>query len=356
MIPKITASQFLVDTNWAYAYGIPTIFGNIRSSPQDFLVREAFDVKPTGSGEHVLLKISKTSLTTNEVARAIARHAKVKLSNVGFAGMKDRNAVCEQWFSVHLVGKTEPDWSTLQTDKLRILLASRHARKLNRGSHKGNAFEIVLRDLEGDRRQFIERLQTIKQSGVPNYYGEQRFVYEGKNVELAIKMFSGEIKVRDRYRRGIYLSAARSFLFNKVLANRIEADSWNRLLQGDVANLDGSRSQFSVDESTEELVERQGVLDIHPTGPLWGRGRLASHASVLELEHAVTGDFEAICAGLEQAGLKQERRPLRLRVTNLEYEWIGNDALQLKFSLQRGAYATSVLRESLGYARRDSHL
>lgn len=308
---------------------------------------------PSGSGEHVLLKVSKTSLTTNEAARAIARHAKVKISNVGFGGMKDRNAVCEQWFSIHLMGNTEPDWSALQSDKLRILSANRHARKLKRGSHRGNAFEIMLRRLDGDRQHLVERLEIIKQSGVPNYFGEQRFGREGKNVDLAIKMFACEIKVRDRYRRGIYLSAARSFLFNEVLATRIEQRSWSTLLQGDVATLDGSRSQFSVDEITEDLVNRQEVLDIHPSGPLWGRGSPGSQGSVLELEQLVTRDYGVICEGLEQAGLKQERRPLRLKVSNLEYEWIENDALQLKFSLQRGAYATSVLRECLGYARRD---
>ena len=350
MISKITASQLVVDTNWPYAYGQPTVFGYIRSSPQDFLVKEKFDVIPSGSGEHVLLKVAKTSLTTNEVAHIIARHANVKISNVGFAGMKDRNAVCEQWFSVHLVGKPEPDWSDMQSNNLRVLLHHRHARKLKRGSHKGNSFEIVLSHLLGETRLVDERLETIGRIGVPNYFGEQRFGRDGQNVVSATKMFSGVIKVRDRYKRGVYLSAARSFLFNELLAKRVKDSSWNVLLEGDVANLDGSKSHFSFDKVTQDLLSRQEALDIHPTGPLWGRGSPGTLGRVLDLEQTCNAGFEIVCDGLAQAGLKHERRPLRLKVESLEHEWISENSLKLKFSLPRGAYATSVLRECLVYS------
>lgn len=143
------------------------------------------------------------------------------------------------------------------------------------------------------------------------------------------------------------LSAARSELFNRVLAARVEAGNWDAALDGEVWMLDGSRSVFGPEPLTPELQARLHAFDIHPSGPLWGEGELRSADAARELElAALAGDTASrLRAGLERAGLKQERRALRLRPTELAWDWRGDDALELRFALPPGCYATTLLRE-----------
>jgi len=326
----------------AYALGKPEASGVIRSQPEDFQVDEDLGFELTGEGEHACLHIRKRNANTDFIAKQIARLAGVKNMDVSYAGLKDRNAVTTQWFSIYLSSKPEPDWTQLNCDEVEVIAVKRHNRKLRRGSLKGNHFKLVVRELQGDTSLLEQRLQTISNSGVPNYFGEQRFGRD--NLAKATGLFNAEFKVKDRNKRSMYLSAARSAIFNEVLSKRVAAASWNQAVEGDLMMLDGSHSVFSVETVDDEIKRRIAEFDIHPTGSLWGRGRLATAAAAQQLEQQCADSFALFCDGLEKAGMKQERRALRLPVSNLEWQ-LDDNSLSLSFFLSSGSYATSVLRE-----------
>lgn len=326
-----------------HAYGAPPVRGVIRREPDDFRVDEELGFTPSGAGEHVLLHIRKRGLNTDDVTRLLARHAGVALRDVSYAGLKDRHAVTSQWFSVTLPGKAAPDWSALNGERVTVLAAARHARKLRRGALTGNRFTLLVRELDGDVAALVERLRQVAAEGVPNYFGDQRFGRD--NVERARRMLAGRLRVRDRFERGIYLSALRSLLFNAVLARRVADGSWRQALAGDALVLAGSRSFFVADDIDEALRARVAAHDVHPSGPLWGEGELASRAAARQLEEEALQAYRADAEALARSGLAMERRPLRLRPQALEFDCSEPGCLRIGFGLGAGGYATVVLRE-----------
>ncbi|WP_313917023.1 tRNA pseudouridine(13) synthase TruD [Tahibacter sp.] len=329
-------------SHWPYALGGPPLSARLRAQPEDFFVDEDLGFAPDGSGEHVFLRVEKRGANTEWVARALARFAGVAPEVVSFAGLKDRHAVTRQTFSVPVPLKRELDWSTLASDEFRVLEARRHGRKLKRGALKRNRFRILLRDVSGDRDATQQRLAGMAARGVPNYFGEQRFGRDGDNAARAQAMFDG--RRVPRHERGMLLSAARAQIFNAVLARRVEQDSWDRSLDGEVWMLDGSHSIFGPEALTAELESRLQRGDIHTTGVLWGEGSLRSGATVAALEQAVAEAHAGLAQGLAAAGLAQERRSLRLFAQELAWHWDA-DTLQLEFALPAGCYATTLLRE-----------
>lgn len=327
------------------AHGDAVLRARMRVAPEDFFVEELPGFEPSGSGEHLLLTIEKRGMNTAFAAKRIAQWARVPELAVSYAGLKDRHALTRQRFSVHLPKKIAPDLAALESSELRVLDHAWHARKLPRGALAGNRFVLVLREVEGDRTAIDQRLQAIARRGVPNYFGEQRFGRDAGNVAQALAMFAGR-RVR-REERALLLSAARSELFNRVLAARVLAGNWDGPLAGEVWSLDGSRSVFGPEPFTDELARRLAAFDIHPSGPLWGRGELRTRdeAAVLERQALEGDDAAALRDGLEHAGLAQERRALRLRPADLEWHWPAPAVLQLSFVLPPGAYATVVLAE-----------
>lgn len=327
------------------AHGAQMISARIREQPEDFFVEELPGFEPSGAGEHLLLTVEKRGMNTAFAARVLAQWAGVDESAIGYAGLKDRHAVTRQRFTVWLPKKVAPELATLQVDGLRVLDHAWHARKLPRGALAGNRFVLRLRAVDGDRTAIEERLRTIAARGVPNYFGEQRFGRRGDNVAQAVAMFAGR-RVR-REERSVLLSAARSELFNRVLAARVANGSWDAALDGEVWMLDGSRSVFGPEPFNDALQARLDAFDIHPSGPLWGAGPLRSEAACALLElAALEGDTAArLRSGLERAGLKQERRALRLRPQDMAWGWHDDAALELRFGLPAGTYATAVLRE-----------
>lgn len=319
---------------------IPTS-GIIKSDTADFLVEEIMPVQPSGEGEHLWLHIRKTGNNTDWVARQLASWASVKPMDVGYAGLKDRHGVTSQWYSIHLPGKSDPDLAALKIEGVEVLQNKRHNRKLKRGTLAGNRFDITVRELKGDMSELESRLEAIRHQGVPNYFGEQRFGHSMSNLTAAERMFKGE-RVR-QHERGLFLSAARSWIFNQVLNQRVRVNNWNTHLSGDVFMLDG-RSACFADDHSPEIESRLAALSIHPTGPLWGRGTSMAQADCLMLENNVAQQFAEFCSGLETAGMDQERRSLRLRVNDLAWR-IENAALHVSFALPAGSYATMVLRE-----------
>lgn len=325
------------------AYGTPPLGARLRSSPEDFVVEEILGYDADGAGEHALLWVEKRGANTDWVARELAKFAGVSQVAVGYAGMKDRHAVTRQTFSVQLAGKPDPDWSVFPHAEVKVLAATRHSRKLKRGALRGNRFVLVLRDAQGDREAAERVLAQIAARGVPNYYGEQRFGREGGNVEQARAMFAGRRVERDK--RSFLLSAARSQIFNSVLAARVERDAWDKPLDGEIWSLAGSRSWFGPEPFTDVLAERLARADIHPSGPLWGQGEPPAQAEAGALERQIGAAYGDLAAGLAAARMDQERRPLRLMPKDLRWRWHDDGALELSFELPAGAYATVVVRE-----------
>ncbi len=329
----------------AYAYGIPPVTGVVRSRPEDFFVDEVLGFDPDGEGEHVLLQIEKRNTNTQWLADQLARFAAIPRRNVSYAGLKDRNAVTRQWFSLGMAGADEPDWDKLNSENLHVLQHARHRRKLRRGTLQGNRFKLVIRDLHGDPAALETRLQQVAQQGVPNYFGAQRFGHAGANLQQAEAMFQGK-RIRDRHKRSLYLSAARSFLFNELLSQRVARGDWNQVVAGEVMVLAGSNSYFVPDANDEAIPQRLAEFDIHPSGCLWGKGEAPSRGVAAELERQLAEAHPLLCRGLEHAGLKQERRALRLPVAELHWDLEATASiLELSFFLPPGAYATTVLRE-----------
>lgn len=309
--------QFSLD--FPRAYGSLTASAIFRAHPEDFQVDEDLGYVPSGSGEHVFLHVCKRGENTAWVAGKIAELADVSVTDVGYCGRKDRHAVTAQWFSVYLPKAPEPEWTMLNTESIQLLSASRHDHKLRRGEHQQNNFVIRLRDVQTLSRELLQqKIVTVFTQGVPNYFGEQRFGLGGNNLNEAESILVAGKRYRDKQKRGLMLSAARSYLFNQVLAARVLANSWANMAAGEVCS--------------------------QPSGPLWGRGRPLVSAELLELEQEALSDWASWCDGLEHAGLSQERRALQLIPRESMYSWDGND-LVLQFSLDAGEFATAILRE-----------
>ncbi len=331
------------DTELPFAFGAPPLRARLRTAPEDFVVEEVLGYEPDGAGEHAFLVVEKRGANTDWVARELARFAGTSPVNVGYAGLKDRHAVTRQAFTVQLPGKADPDWSAFPHAEVSIRSLGRHSRKLKRGALRGNRFLLVLREIEGDRGEVEGRLAAIAARGVPNYFGEQRFGLGGGNVAQARAMFGGRRVDRDK--RSILLSAARSHIFNGVLAERVAGGTWDAPMDGEIWALEGSRSWFGPEAFNDTLAERLARFDIHPSGPLWGRGDTPAAGAVAELERAVAARDEDLAAGLADARMDQERRALRLQPRDLAWRWLDDGALEVSFGLPAGAYATTVIRE-----------
>jgi tRNA pseudouridine13 synthase len=321
------------------AFGDVVGDGSIRVEPEDFIVEEDLGFAASGSGQHVLLKVRKRNANTQWVARELAKVCGCRPMDVGYAGLKDRRAVAIQWFTVPRSPQSLEAWVRVATAEFEVLEAYAHARKLPRGALAGNRFSIRVRNVEVDAR-LSERMEQIKRCGVPNYFGPQRFGRDGGNLEPV----ADGLRSLRQAERGFVLSAARSLIFNGVLAERIREGSWHQLEAGDLANLDGRGSIFPVDEIDPTLRERSERLEIHATGPMWGLGAPASGGRVLELETRTAAELAPATQLLEEAGMDQERRSLRLAVRELEWRCEPTSVL-IQFRLARGGFATTVLRE-----------
>ena len=245
--------------NWHRASGEPLFTASIRAAPSDFVVDEVLGIEFSGGGEHDYLKIRKTGANTHWVAERLARHAGARNVDVGYSGRKDRHAVSTQWFSV--AGRGTVDWASYGDDGVEILEVCRHSRKLRRGTHRGNRFRIALRSpgLDAAPREIDARLRQLASGGVPNYFGTQRFGRAAANLDLARRAFAGQRLSRNR--QNLAVSAARSFLFNEILSARVAGQTWNKVLSGEVANLDGSGSVFRVDEPDATIERRCNEMD-----------------------------------------------------------------------------------------------
>lgn len=333
----MTDAQYTTLPHWPSAYPASGASATLKLLNEDFIVTELPQQLPSGEGEHIWLEIEKNGANTAFVAQQLAEAVSVQEGDVGYAGLKDRYAITRQWFSIYLPngkGKGEtPDLTLLKHPEFKVLTQSRHVKKLRRGDLRGNQFRILLRDVTGDRNAIETNLEAVARHGVPNYFGAQRFGHDGGNVMQGLAMLAREIRVRNPKKKGLYLSALRSFVFNEVLALRIQQGLWGKTLPGDVMDEAG-----------------------RPTGPLWGRGRVIATDQAQALENGVAERHTALCDGMEHAGLDQERRALVATPGDMSWEWPQADQLVLAFWLPAGNYATSVLNEILRTTEPDRHI
>lgn len=328
----MTDAHYTTLPQWPNAHPPSGASATLKSFNEDFSVTELPLQLPSGEGEHIWLDIEKNGANTAFVAQQLAEAAGVQERDVGYAGLKDRNAITRQWFSIYLPKGETPDLTQLQHPEFKVLGQSRHVKKLRPGDLQGNRFRIVLRDVIGDRDALEANLMAVASGGVPNYFGAQRFGFEGGNVEQGRAMLAREIRVRNPKKKGIYLSAVRSFVFNEVLGLRIQQGLWGKTLPGDVMDEAG-----------------------WPTGPLWGRGRVSTTDQAQVLEKEVAERHATLCEGMEHAGLDQARRSLVACPADMTWEWPQANQLVLAFSLSAGNYATSVLQEILRTTEPDRH-
>jgi len=354
--------NIILDKNVSFAkvYQPLNVTATLKKKYQDFIVEEDLSIDFSGDGEHCWIYVRKSGCNTDWVAQQLAAFCDVKKLAVSYAGLKDRNAVTSQWFSVQLPGKPTPDWSRFEknfssneVEKIQVLKSFRHNKKLQRGALKSNSFKLRLCDLSDTREETFElltqRCDEIAQKGIPNYFGEQRFGKNGNNLDQAIKLFQNPRYKISRHKRGIYLSAARSWMFNHILSKRIKLGVWNRRLAGDVFMLDGKSACFR-DDGDDQLEQRLSANEIHPTAILWGEGDVMVTGDAAELESQVIDQFPVYRDGLISARLQAQRRACRLMVSNLE-SYRENDDFVVSFSLASGSYATMVLAEMFSELR-----
>lgn len=328
-----------------YLHGGPLGRALFKAQPEDFVVEELLGFEPSGVGEHCLVWVEKRDMDSNTAGARLADALGLRRRLVSHCGLKDRHAVTRQWFSLHMPGQPSPEATALESEGLRVLRVTRNTRKLRRGIHLGNRFTIRLRDPDFDAALAKVRWDLISQHGAPNYFGNQRFGNEGRNVEKALAMFRGEYRTEDRLLRGILISSVRSHLFNAVVAERMARGTWDVALRGEVYGFPDNGTILLIENQRGDEAERfvQGKVEL--TAPMWGVGDLHSADDVRELEAQVVGRYPELTAGLEAAGLRQERRVMRLRPVNPEFTTLDNGDVQLCFDLPRGTYATTLLRE-----------
>ena len=313
----------------------------LKAECADFVVKEQLGYDMSGDGEFVAVKVRKTDCNTLFVGEQLAKFAGISARNMSYAGLKDRKAVTEQWFSLQMPGKPTPDFSQFSLEGVEILDVTRHQRKIRIGSLQGNHFEILLRNAE-ETDELKVRLDFLAKNGFPNYFTEQRFGRDGNNLTQALRWANGEINVKDRNKRSFYLSAARSEIFNLIVSKRMELDLAQQILVGDVLQLNGSHSWFVVDESEDlaQLQQRLAQQDVLLTAPLIGE----EEKSAVDFEHEIFAQYQALFALMRQERMKAARRPILMQPQQFQWQFEPN-GLHLQFALPAGSYATALIRE-----------
>ncbi|MEI8610975.1 tRNA pseudouridine(13) synthase TruD [Enterovibrio norvegicus] len=328
----------------AYQHGKPSATGRLKAQPEHFFVSETLDFTPAGHGEHFLVRIRKIGENTKYVANELAKACGVKSRDVSWAGLKDRHAVTEQWFSVHLPGQDDPDLTEFVDTHEgvdTILETTRHDKKLRPGDLIGNRFSLVITDFSGDAA-IDARLGNIRDKGVPNYFGSQRFGRNGNNVVSAREWGQDKFRVRDKSKRSFYLSAARSYMFNQVLSARIEQGMTHTPMRGDmlIDNTEHLKLVLDTDKATELLEKGHWLI----SGPMTGDNALPTEADARKFEQNIIDQEPDLLAVIRSNRMRHDRRALMLFPQEMEWT-CEKDTLTVSFSLPAGSFATAVMRE-----------
>ncbi|QIW16709.1 tRNA pseudouridine(13) synthase TruD [Pasteurellaceae bacterium RH1A] len=328
--------------NLAYLNGSPSQKGLLKAEFADFIVKEELGYPLSGQGEFVAVKIRKTNANTLFVGEKLADFAGISAKNMSYAGLKDRHAITEQWFCLHLPGQDTPDFSDFVLEGVEVLEVTRHNRKIRVGSLAGNHFELLLREVE-KTDDLERRLARLKTTGFPNYFTEQRFGRDGHNLTQALRWAAGEIKVKDRKKRSFYLSAARSEVFNLVVSARLQAGQIDQVLANDALQLAGSNSFFVAQEAElEALNQRLTEGDVLLTAPLIGENSADLPANPQEKD--IINQHQALLKLMAQERMKAARRPMLAKPQDFLWQFEPG-GLRLSFFLEAGSYATGLVRE-----------
>ncbi|CAK4070993.1 tRNA pseudouridine synthase D [Vibrio sp. 16] len=328
----------------AYLNGKPTATAKIKAQPEHFQVNEVLGYEFTGSGEHLMVRVRKTGENTSFVANELAKACGVKSKDVSWAGLKDRHAVTEQWLSIHLPKGDTPDFSSFlaQYPSIEILETTRHNKKLRPGELAGNQFVVTLSEVS-DVDDVVKRLESIAQTGVPNYFGSQRFGNQGNNIEEARRWGKENVRTRNQNKRSMLLSAARSWIFNRIVSARIEQGVFNQAIIGDLVQTPTSLVQVeenALDEVNRTLLAGNAEL----TAAMAGDNALPTQAQALELEQPHLDAEPDLMALIRGNRMRHDRRAISLKAQDFSWQ-TENDCVTLQFSLDAGCFATSIVRE-----------
>lgn len=335
---------------------LPGIGGRLKETPDDFVVEEIPAYQPSGEGQHLYLWLEKRDLPHDLLLRRLSKILEVSPNDIGTAGIKDRRAITRQFVSVPVTCTERV--AELQSDELRVLSAVPHVNKLRTGHLKGNRFTIIVRDpvaADGGGPDAASRAAAItallRESGFPNYYGEQRFGHDGETLTLGLDLLAGRKAPRDipyakrRFLLRLALSAVQSDLFNQSLAQRLRDGLLNTVIDGDVLEVIESGGKFV----SEDPVVEQARLDrgeVAVTGPMFGIRMLSPKGSSAEREAKLLGSSGLTLNNFGQYAqlLSGARRSYVIRPGDLQCTPV-EGGIQFEFSLPSGAYATMLLRE-----------
>lgn len=324
---------------------VPAVQGELKQSPEDFVVEELPAYLPAGTGEHLYLWVEKRNVNTQDAARSLARTLDTRPENVGWAGLKDRHAVTRQWISFQCPKTPTPE--SFDLEGIRVLEVARHNNKLRTGHLRGNRFQLRLANVPEEQDVHVTAaLDELQRVGLPTYFGGQRFGYGGKNLNAAYAwIVGGERAPQKPFLRKLFVSTLQSALFNIWLAERIEARELTSAIAGDILRKEESGGLFNCDDPQTDT-PRVESWEISVTGPMFGSRMRAPHTEALAREQALLEHFgvtEAHLTRVERAG-EGTRRPARVRPEQVSMVRVGSD-LSLDFTLPRGAYATELVSE-----------
>lgn len=336
---SVPSPTFSWDALPAASEALPGTGGVLRSVPEDFRVTEIPAYEPEGKGSHLYLYVRKRGLTTRDLVVAL-RNAGVPDARVGVAGLKDKHAVTEQWLSLPWSMADAAD-ALEELPGVHVLERTRHRNKLAVGHLRGNRFEVTIRDAAADAPERARAvLRHLAEVGAPNYFGPQRFGRMSRNVADGLRLLKGERVPGDRRLQRFFLASVQSWAFNRMLASRMSDGLYRAVLPGDWAKKLDTGGVFLVEEEKES--ERAERLEITALLPLHGRKVRISGGEPGRREEAALAELGLAWSDL--GSRRGDRRPSRLIVRDADVEAVV-DGVRVAFTLPKGAYATTVLRE-----------
>ncbi len=326
-------------------YDLPGVGGIIKATPEHFEVQEILPYGPCGEGEHVFVMLRRKGWNTPDVARALGDPFKLKKQDIGWGGRKDKHAVATQTFSLRLpVSMPMPEVrERLGLLPFKILAVQRHRNKLKTGHVAGNRFHILLTQVDPGILSHAEAIaKVLRQRGLPNYYGEQRFGLEMNNLDRAIGLLTKR-RAAGGKKNAFMVSVLQSALFNVWLKARIERNAFDSIISGDVAQKTDTGGMFVI-EDVGEAADRFSKGAIVYTGPIFGYKMKAAADQAALHESEVLQAFRLSLQTFKQWRAPGSRRAARLALDDLTIHR-ADEGLQFSFTLPSGAYATVVMRE-----------
>ena len=322
-----------------HLYGLPKSFAKIKMKPCDFKVYENLKYSFAGVGEHYVYKVRKTGENTQFVANELARFANTNPKNIGFAGLKDRHAVTEQWFSIYVPKNREFSLDKFQKSytNIQIIEKNKHNKKIKKGDVSYNTFNIKIRNIS-NLDDVVKKINFVKTSGFPNYFGPQRFGKDNANIQSALELNQRRVS---KNLKSIYLSAIRSYFFNEILSERIHRNIHRTELDGDfyLKAKDFEDNQFMLDY-LQDTQDKSFFL----TGSLLGDNRPEKINDIGLLENGIISKNRDLFNIIKCNRMQLSQRLLIIKPMNLSY-YIDLDSICIKFDLPSGVYATSLMRE-----------